>query len=106
MMTEKEIAESLDLRTDMARLALSQFIKNIKVFDEKQADYGSKNIASWGSKNQDMFGVLTRLKDKVHRIANLLDNRDTPNNESIADNCMDISNYGLILSLLAEDKWR
>ena len=33
MMTEKEIAESLDLRTDMARLALSQFIKNIKVFD-------------------------------------------------------------------------
>ena len=53
-----------------------------------------------------MFGVLTRLKDKVHRIANLLDNRDTPNNESIADNCMDISNYGLILSLLAEDKWR
>ena len=105
-MTEKEIAEALDLRTEMARSALSQFLKNIKVFDEKQTDYGSKNIASWGSKSQDMFGVLTRIKDKVHRIANLLDNRDTPNNESIADNCMDIANYGLILSLLSEDKWR
>ena len=105
-MTEKEIAEALVLRTEMARCALSQFLKNIKVFDEKQADYGSKNIASWGSKSQDMFGVLTRIKDKVHRIANLLDNKDAPNNESIADNCMDIANYGLILSLLAEDKWR
>jgi len=105
-MTEKEIAGALDLRTEMARIALSQFLKNIKVFDEKQADYGSKNIASWGSKSQDMFGVLTRIKDKVHRIANLLDNKDAPNNESIADNCMDIANYGLILSLLAEDKWR
>ena len=105
-MTEKEIAGALDLRTEMARIALSQFLKNIKVFDEKQADYGRKNIASWGSKSQDMFGVLTRIKDKVHRIANLLDNKDAPNNESIADNCMDIANYGLILSLLAEDKWR
>ena len=105
-MTEKEIAGALDLRTEMARIALSQFLKNIKVFNEKQADYGSKNIASWGSKSQDMFGVLTRIKDKVHRIANLLDNKDAPNNESIADNCMDIANYGLILSLLAEDKWR
>ncbi len=105
-MTEKEIAESLDLRTEMSRAALSQFLKNIKVFDAKQTDYGSKNIASWGSKNQDMFGVLTRVKDKVHRIANLLDNRDSPNNESIEDNCMDIANYGLILSLLSEDKWR
>ena len=106
MMTDGEIAEALSLKTDMAKEALNQGIRNILVFDKKQEDYGSKNIASWGSKEKDMFGVLTRVKDKVHRIANLLDNVDDPNNESIADNCMDIANYGLILHLLADNKWR
>ena len=96
----------MDFKTDMAREAMLQARRNLLVFDQKQQDYGSMNIASWGSKKQDMFGVLTRIKDKVHRIANLLENESDPNNESIQDNCMDIANYGLILSLLNEDKWR
>tara|TARA_Y100001968_G_scaffold319902_1_gene352115 strand:+ start:59 stop:376 length:318 start_codon:yes stop_codon:yes gene_type:complete len=105
-MTDKELADSLNLKTEMARTALVQAIRNLMVFDQKQQDYGSKNIASWGSKKQDMFGVLTRIKDKVHRVANLLENEDDPNNESIEDNCMDIANYGLILHLLNNEKWR
>tara|TARA_R100000808_G_scaffold12483_2_gene31075 strand:- start:10772 stop:11071 length:300 start_codon:yes stop_codon:yes gene_type:complete len=96
----------MDFKTDMAREAMLQARRNLLVFDKKQQDYGSKNIASWGTKRQDMFGVLTRIKDKVHRIANLLESEGDPNNESIQDNCMDIANYGLILSLLNEDKWR
>ena len=48
-MTDKELADSLNLKTEMARTALVQAIRNLMVFYQKQQDYGSKNIASWGS---------------------------------------------------------
>ena len=110
MLTNNELASAiaaeLDIKTEMGREIIPIALECVKLFDQKQQDYGSKNIASWGSKKQDMFGVLTRIKDKVHRVANLLENEDDPNNESIEDNCMDIANYGLILHLLNNEKWR
>lgn len=100
------------LKTEMGRLAHEESQHCVELFDRKQADYGSRNIAAFDEKDLNMLGVVVRLNDKVQRLLNLLQTRikstqaSKPNNESIADSARDVSNYGLILSLLEQDKWK
>jgi hypothetical protein len=98
------------LKTDMGNSALNEAMSCVLLFDQKQQDYGSKNIASFEDKDMNMLGTCIRLNDKVQRMMNLLTKRikedGEPNNESIKDNARDISNYGLILSLLEQDQWK
>ena len=98
------------LKTDMGASALNESMSCVLLFDKKQQDYGSKNIASFEDKDMNMLGTCIRLNDKVQRMMNLLSKRikgkGEPNNESIKDNARDISNYGLILSLLEQDQWK
>ena len=98
------------LKTDMGNKALHESMSCVLLFDKKQQDYGSKNIASFEERDMNMLGVAIRLNDKVQRMMNLLQKRiktkGEPNNESIKDNARDIANYGLILSLLEQELWR
>lgn len=64
---------------------------------DKQRDYGSSNILSFGE-----FGVLVRLNDKVERLKNLLTKNKAPRNEAIEDTWMDIANYAKIALMLRE----
>ena len=81
------------------------------LFDRKQHDYGSRNIAGWPTKNQNIFGVLVRLNDKIQRLANLNQKASTGENpqvqdEKLSDTAHDICNYGAILNLLVTNRWK
>ena len=95
----------------MAKKALKVKIENIILFDKKQSDYGSKNIAAWDKKDLNILGVGFRLNDKLQRLMNLtwkrVENKESPEaeNEPMLDTAKDIENYGTILELLETDEW-
>tara|TARA_R100001463_G_scaffold25697_2_gene60727 strand:+ start:72 stop:413 length:342 start_codon:yes stop_codon:yes gene_type:complete len=103
------VAKKMEIKTEMGLKLIPVVIECIKLFDKKQEDYGSKNIAAFTSKDMNMLGVLFRTNDKVQRLLNLIQRRikdgTKPNNESIQDNAMDVANYGLILMMLESDIW-
>lgn len=91
-----ELETSLNIKTDLGRKALRQAIANVVLLDQKNQDYGSENLNTWGS-----FGVLVRLGDKISRLNNLLrikmdSNKAKPKHESISDSWADAANYALI----------
>jgi hypothetical protein len=96
-----KICEAYDITTDMGRLALKEALKNLNLFDRKQRDYGSGNIADFGE-----MGVLIRLNDKINRLKNLLKSQASANFESVSDTWDDISNYGLIGKLCNLKLWK
>jgi hypothetical protein len=95
------IVEMLGIRTEMGKKALALALRNVQVLDSKQLDYGSANIADFGE-----YGVLVRANDKVARLKNLLTNVASPQNESIEDSWLDLSNYSLIAVLCRRGDWR
>ena len=100
-----KIAEDLDLQTDMGGEFLQLALDNVKLFDSKQVDYGSDNIAHNGE-----LGVMVRSTDKVSRMRNLLfkqlKGEDKVNHESLEDTYRDIANYGIIGLMLKKGLWK
>lgn len=99
-----QVVDALDLKTDMARLYVFEALRLMILFDKKQQDYGSQNIARFGEK-----GVLVRTNDKLERLKNLLWDSDgpvAPNHEALSDTWDDIHVYGLIGRLCNDRKWR
>ena len=105
------LSQALGLKTNMAKKALKVKIENIILFDRKQSDYGSKNIAAWDKKDLNILGVGFRLNDKLQRLMNLTWKRveakesSEVENEPMLDTAKDIENYGTILELLESDEW-
>ena len=85
--------------------------ENFTVFCKKQYDYGSRNISLGGDMNRDddkklaLIGINIRINDKVQRLLNLIKDNDDPENESIRDAFLDISNYGAIAQVVMDGKW-
>lgn len=61
----------------------------------KQRDYGSDNILRFGR-----FGLLVRVHDKIARLENLAARGVEPNNESVADNYLDVIGYCTVAMML------
>ena len=105
------MSQALNLKTSMAKKALKCKIDNLLLFDKKQSDYGSKNIAAWDKKDLNILGVGFRLNDKLQRMMNLtwkrIETKESPEviEESMIDTAKDIENYGTILELLESDEW-
>lgn len=96
-----QFASSLSIETKAGRTFLRLALQNAKLMDDKQKDYGSKNISSFGT-----FGVVVRMNDKFERIRNLfLNRRKRAVNESIRDSFRDISNYAIIALMLEAKLW-
>ena len=82
-----------------------------KLFCEKQLDYGPDNIKpgthleTTEDRNWSLTGLSFRINDKVTRLVNLLKTKAKPNNESIEDTLMDLSNYAIIGLVVKEGKW-
>ena len=103
------VAGSLEIKTDMGRAIIPIAFECINLFDRKQQDYGSSNIAMSGD-----LGVAVRLTDKVCRLQHLLRKRIKNEgdaavelqNESIEDTFMDTANYGLIGMMLERGIWK
>lgn len=93
------IALEYDIQTEMGRAALLIALSNISTLDRKQRDYGSANISTFGEQ-----GCLIRIWDKVCRLKNLLGKE--PNNESILDSYLDLSNYAIIAVLVHQNRWK
>lgn len=60
----------------------------------KQRDYGPENIARFGTQ-----GILVRAHDKLARLENLISRGLSPENESVADNYLDLAGYAIVGSL-------
>jgi hypothetical protein len=97
-----DLYRALGLETQMAKRYLREALRLAIVFDNKQKDYGSQNIAKFGEK-----GVLVRVTDKIERLKNLLWDRNdaAPSNESLADTWDDIHVYAVIGRLCRDNKW-
>ena len=75
-------------------------LNDIKLFDQKQRDYGRLNIAKFGQ-----IGVLVRVSDKIERLTNLIQSAKMPNNESVEDSWQDLSVYGAIARVINKGSW-
>jgi len=108
MVEEEELVEKifnfLSCTEQQTLSFIQEVLDDIKLFDEKQRDYGPGNIAAFGE-----IGVLVRANDKVARLINLLWTRpshdEEPTNESIKDSWQDLSVYGVIARLVRKGKW-
>lgn len=69
----------------------------------KHADYGPMNIA--GAPGGPMNGLRVRMYDKLARLNNLVDSKNTPNYESIEDTLLDLANYAIIGLLVQRGQW-
>jgi len=66
----------------------------LATFIKKNKDYGKGNILDTGE-----LGILFRINDKINRLKNLTSKGQTPENESIDENWLDIAVYGVIALL-------
>ena len=86
--------------------------EDYKVFCKKQMDYGPGNIALGQTLSTpdetrlSLTGLIIRMNDKIQRLLNLVvkHNRKAQN-ESVEDAFGDLSVYGVIARIVANDKW-
>jgi len=99
------IADGLELKTDMGREIVKVALECVKLFDEKQQDYGSTNISASGE-----IGVAVRIQDKASRMRHILlkgmCGETGVKNEPLADTYQDVANYGMIGMLLNRKVWK
>ena len=82
-----------------------------KVFCEKQMDYGPTNISVGTNLETDeevklsLTGLWFRMNDKIQRMKNLLMNNQKANNEPLEDSFLDVSNYGIMSTIVNKKKW-
>ena len=82
-----------------------------QVFCEKQMDYGPTNISVGTSLETDeevklsLTGLWFRMNDKIQRMKNLLMNNQKANNEPLEDSFLDVSNYGIMATIVNNKKW-
>ena len=83
-----------------------------ELFCRKQHDYGSGNI-SVGTRLEtpeevklSLTGLWFRMNDKIQRLKNLLmKERESAVDEPMEDAFLDLSNYGIMATLVKEQKW-
>jgi hypothetical protein len=99
------VVEGLNIQTDMGREIVKVALECIKLFDEKQLDYGSSNISASGE-----IGIAVRIQDKASRMRHILlkgmRGDDGVNNEPLVDSYQDTANYGMIGMLLNRKVWK
>lgn len=77
--------------------AAALFERAQQIFADRAKRYGTENIHDTGPS-----GVLARIRDKIARAENLLD-EGTP--EMAVDTALDLANYGIILASLVSGTW-
>ena len=83
-----------------------------ELFCHKQHDYGPGNI-SVGTQlktkeeiNLSLTGLWFRMNDKIQRLKNMLmSKRDSAVDEPLEDAYLDVSNYGIMATIVKNNKW-
>ncbi len=104
-MMEKEWPE---MTAEFRRLQREQY----ELFLHKQHDYGPGNI-SVGTQLQtpeeiklSLTGLWFRMNDKIQRLKTLLMNdRESAVDEPLEDAYLDVSNYGIMATIVKNGKW-
>jgi hypothetical protein len=98
-----------EMTSEFKRLQKQQY----ELFCKKQHDYGPGNI-SVGTQLQteeevklSLTGLWFRMNDKIQRLKTLLiGNRDAAvTDETIEDAYLDVSNYGIMATIVKNRKW-
>lgn len=89
------------LRTTLARSLLCVFDDLAILCDQKQQDYGDRNLLDFGA-----YGVLVRTNDKMQRLKNLYKaGAPAARNEPRLDTWADMANYAVIGWLMEAQLW-
>ena len=97
-----------EMTTEFKRLQKEQY----ELFCRKQHDYGPGNI-SVGTNLQtpdeihlSLTGLWFRMNDKIQRLKTLLlSGRETAVGEPLEDAYLDVSNYGIMATIVKNGKW-
>ena len=111
--TKHPIVEQMEkewpkMTNEFKRLQAEQY----ELFCRKQHDYGPSNISVGTQLLTDdeiklsLTGLWFRVNDKVQRIKNLLmGNRESAVDEPLEDAFLDMSNYGIMATIVKNGKW-
>ena len=105
---EQMESEWPEMTTEFKRLQREQY----ELFCRKQHDYGPGNI-SVGTQLQtpdeiklSLTGLWFRMNDKIQRLKTLLmGNKDSAVDEPLEDAYLDVSNYGIMATIVKNGKW-
>ena len=105
---EQMESEWPEMTTEFKRLQREQY----ELFCRKQHDYGPGNI-SVGTQLQtpdeiklSLTGLWFRMNDKIQRLKTLLmGNKDSAVDEPLEDAYLDLSNYGIMATIVKNRKW-
>ena len=98
-----------EMTEEFKRLQNEQYV----LFLHKQHDYGPGNI-SVGTQLQtkeeiklSLTGLWFRMNDKLQRVKTLLmnDRESAVKDEPLEDAYLDVSNYGIMATIVGRDKW-
>jgi len=113
MVKKNDIVEQMEeewpeMTIEFKRLQQVQY----ELFLHKQHDYGPGNIAvGTHLQTQDeihlsLTGLWFRMNDKIQRLKNmLLSGRESAVDEPLEDAYLDISNYGIMATIVKNGKW-
>jgi len=82
-----------------------------ELFCRKQLNYGPSNIAVGTQLQTDedirlsLLGLFFRLNDKIQRVKTLVMGNRDDTDEPLEDSYLDISNYGIMASIVKRGKW-
>ena len=96
------------MTTEFKRLQREQY----ELFCRKQHDYGPGNISVGTTLQTDeeihlsLTGLWFRMNDKIQRLKTLLlSGRETAVGEPLEDAYLDVSNYGIMATIVKNGKW-
>ena len=97
-----------EMTKEFKRLQREQY----ELFCRKQHDYGPGNISVGTTLQTDeeihlsLTGLWFRMKDKIQRLKTLLlSGRETAVGEPLEDAYLDVSNYGIMATIVKNGKW-
>ena len=105
----KEIEEKYpNMTKEFKKLQKEQY----ELFCRKQHDYDSQNISVGTQLETDdeiklsLTGLWFRMNDKIQRLKNLLmNNIESAVDEPLEDAYLDVSNYGIMATIVKNRKW-
>ena len=114
MSEDKTVVQQMEeewpqMTAEFRRLQREQYV----LFLHKQHDYGPGNI-SVGTQLQtkeevrlSLMGLFFRMNDKIQRVKTLLmNNRESAvKDEPLEDAFLDVSNYGIMATIVSRGKW-
>jgi len=97
-----------EMTKEFKRLQREQY----ELFCKKQHDYGPGNISVGTTLQTDeeihlsLTGLWFRMNDKIQRLKTLLlSGRETAVGEPLEDAYLDVSNYGIMATIVKNGKW-